>query len=365
MASAVLAIGGCQSSSASDEPEIAPLAEAVRLRIGEQAEPRVVEIHGATDESDATFTFQLTSEPIRRSANVVPVPVRRIVCLSSTHLGFLAELEALDVVVGVSLLNHVANADIRRKVESGEVLTLGVDAQLDVERLIALDPDVVVAFGLTPSDLDPFAPAIAAGIPVILCADYTEPTPLGRAEWIKFFGLLVGKEELAERRFQAIREEYLRLTALARGASTKPTVFLNSSYQGIWYQAGGQSYMAKFLEDAGAKYLWKEDQSDRVLPLDFEAVLMKASTADYWLNPGFWSTLADGLSNDPRYSSFQAFQSGAVYNHNRLGDLSTGNDFFERGAARPDLVLADLLHIFHPELLPDHQAVWYHRLAKE
>lgn len=361
----VLGLVGCTNSAASVGSELPPLEEATRFRLGREGDDFVIEIHGATDDSDATFTYRLARDRNQRSAQTVPAPARRIVCLSSTHLGFLAELDALDTLVGISLLNHIANADIRAKIDAGAVVSVGIGASVDVEKLITLDPDVVVAFGLSPADLDPLAPVMNADIPVILCADYTEPTPLGRAEWIKFFGLLVGKEELANRRFEEVCSEYKRLAAMGHDAKTKPTVFLNASFQGIWYQPGGDSYMARFLADAGAEYVWAGDRDSRVLRLDFEAVLRKAGKADFWLNPGFWSSLADGLANDSRYASFQAFQTGNVFNHNRLGDLTTGNDFFERGAARPDLVLADLLHIFHPELLPDHQPIWYHRLPKE
>lgn len=344
--------------------EPVPFSDAENVRVWAAGPDRIVEIRGAFDDATTPFTFRLTPARGRRSAETVAAPVRKIVCLSSTHLGFLRELGSLEVVAGVSLPQHAADAEIRERIAAGAVAALGEGAQLDVERLIELDPDAVLAFGVAEADLDPFGPVRRAGIPVVLCADYTERTPLGRAEWIRFFGMLVGKEEEADRRFAEIRSSYRALAERARQASPKPTVLVNASFQGVWYLPGGESYMARFLEDAGARYLWSDDRSARVLRLDFESALVQGAEADYWLHPGVWSSLADGLANDERYRLFRAFREGRVYNHNKLGDVVQGNDFYERGAVRADLVLADLVWIFHPDLVEGHAPVWYHRLPE-
>lgn len=360
---------GCQGRTGTPKAPtggvVVSLSDARHFEIRQDGEDRIVHIRGAWDDARSRISCRLVRDRSRRSAQAIVVPAKRIVCLSSTHLGFLQELGSLEVVAGVSLLQHVANAEIRGKIESGRIATVGEGAQLDVERLIAMNPDVVLAFGVSAGDLEPFGPVQRAGVPVIACADYTEDTPLGRAEWIKFFGLLVGKEELAEQRFAQVRSAYNALAEKGRKVEPKPTVLVNASFQGVWYAPGGGSYMARYLADAGARYLWADDTSQRVLRLDFETVLAKGSGAEYWLHPGFWSSLADGLANDERYRLFRSFQTGNVFNHNRLGDLTTGNDFFERGVARPDLVLADLVWVFHPDLVPGHRPIWYHRLAEK
>ena len=126
---------------------------------------------------------------------------------------------------------------------------------------------------------------------------------------------------------------------------------------------GGRSYVARLLEDAGADYLWKDDTTRGTLHLDLEAVLARAAGADYWLNPGRWTSLAEGRVHDPRHALFAPFRNGGVWNNN-AATCGAGNDFFEKGASRPDWILADLIAIFHPERMPGHRFRWYRRLEE-
>lgn len=361
------ALAGCGRKAA---PLPTPAAGGVRFAYarGLQIEPApdgyVLRLSAHFDDARQSITYRL-GESLERDGRTIQLPVRRMICLSSTHLGFLAEIDSLDGVVGVMSRSTVASQQVLDAIDAGTMREVGEGPQFDVETALALRPDLVVIFGVSESDLETYRALERAGIPVLVCADYTESTPLGRAEWVKLFGLLTGKLKVAEARFGEIRDAYEELAKESRIAEPKPTVLLNAAFQGVWYVPGGDSYMAHFLADAGTRYLWADDRDERVKHLSFEAVLAKARDADYWLNVGFWRSLAEGKANDERYALFRPFQAGEVYNHFRDRGGATGSDFYERGAVRPDLVLADLVKIFHPTLVPDHSFIWYEKLPAE
>src|SRR5262249_21380263 len=145
----------------------------------------------------------------------------------------------------------------------------------------------------------------------------------------------------------------------------RPTVFANTPYQGTWFMPGGKSYLAQFFADAGADYLWKDDPSTGSVSLSFESVFDKAADADFWVNAGFfWTQKADALADDSRCEHVAAFNSGQVYTNNGHVNANGGSDCFESGVADPDRILADLVKIFHPDLLPDHELYYYRQLPE-
>lgn len=344
-----------------------PLRHARRFVIRQNRDFVAVEIRGPWQGSPAVFRYVLLprDQPIPEGIderNVVRVPVERIVCTSTTFLPALDMLQALDRLAGVSRVQDICSPTVLERIQSGHVQDVGPVTNVNREVLLELAPDVVFTFGVNEGDLTGFDPVIKAGIPVVVAADYMEETPLGRAEWIKFFALFVGKQSEADVIYQEIESRYQSLVALAKTADHRPTVMLESSYQGTWFIPGGRSYVARFLRDAGANYPWSDDQTQGSLRLGFEAVLEKSHDADFWLNTGTWRSVRDAVDQDPRYLHFRPLAEGRTYNHNARTNAHGGNDFFETGPSRPDLVLADLIKIFHPELLPDHVLVWYRRL---
>jgi len=185
---------------------------------------------------------------------------------------------------------------------------------------------------------------------------------LSRAEWGKFIALFFNKEAQAEQVFTQTAAQYEKLAKLAASVRMKPTVVVNVNYQGTWYMDGGKTYVAQFLEDAGATYLWADNSDVGEVMLSFEEVFNKAADADYWINTGFWNSAREALADDERYGEFAAFKNNHVYNNNARSNAKGGNDYFESGIANPDVILEDLIKIFHPELLPDHQLYYYHQL---
>jgi iron complex transport system substrate-binding protein len=202
------------------------------------------------------------------------------------------------------------------------------------------------------------------GVPVLLNADFLETSPLGRAEWVKFTAALLNREREGDSIFQQIVHRYDSLKGLAGGVQERPQVFSGIVYGDVWYMPGGKSWAAQFLADAGADYLWRETESAGSLPLPFEGVYARAHQAPFWINVADTRSLAALAAADNRYRRFRAWQQGQVYTYTNKTNPGGGLEYLELGYARPDLVLADLIKILHPELLPDCSLYFYQRLPE-
>lgn len=296
-------------------------------------------------------------------ATVIEVPRTSLVTMSTTYLPFVVELGLLDHLVGVDSADFVTTEAVREKYSAGDLVMIGTEAQVNVEVALDLDPSLIMAYGTGFPEYDAYPFLMDAGLPVVLNAEFLETTPLGRAEWLKYIALYYNLEATGEELFDNIAGQYNELAALVADVQDKPTVFANTPWDGTWYMPGGKSFMAHMLADAGADYLWSEDESTSSLFLDFETVFERAADADIWINAGgFWFSLDDALAEDERFANFAAFENGDVWSNNLALNESGGNDFWEGGVANPHLVLADLIAIFHPELLPDHEFVYYRQL---
>ena len=285
----------------------------------------------------------------------------RIVVTSTTHLPYLELLGLEDRLVGFPSTQYISSERVRKLVDSGKITDLGPDGSINLELLISVQPDVVFAFdmGSESASLDKMQ---ESGIKVIYNADFLEPTTLGRAEWIKFFGYYFGLEEKADSIFSAISDRYDSLKNLTSTVSQKPTVLSGIMYGDVWFMPGGQNYGAKFFEDAGATYLFDSDTTTGWLEISFESVYDIASDADFWIGVGSFDSLGELKNEDVRYASFRPFKSGNVFNYSKRRSPFGGFDIFESGYARPDRVLADLIFVFHPELLPGYETYYYKRL---
>lgn len=293
---------------------------------------------------------------------IIEVPVSTAVSMSTTYLPHFVELGLLDSLIGTDVFDFIYSPEVRERIDAGDIQEVGGGSAVDVELLLSMEPDVVFTFGSGSPDWDAHPVLLAAGIPTVLNADFMETTPLGRAEWVKFTSLFFNAEADANALFETIETAYTDLSELAAGEADRPTVLVNAMYGDTWYVSGGASFMAQLIADAGGDYLWADDDSTGSLALSFEAVLDRAQAADVWLNPNFWFSLADGLNEDERYASFDAFASGSVFNNVARVTPMGGNDAFETAALHPEQLLADLIAIFHPALLPDHSFNFYVQL---
>ena len=190
-----------------------------------------------------------------------------------------------------------------------------------------------------------------SGIPVIYNGDWVEQSPLGKAEWIKLFGALYGKEKEAKLFFDKIVNDYNEALALVKDVKNYPTVMSGVMYQDVWYTPQGQSWMAIYFRDAKADYLWKDTEGTGSLSLSYEAVLDKAVDASFWINPAQYESLGELEKANPHYAKFSAFKHKNVYSFAPRKGATGGSVFYELGPTRPDLILKDLIYILHPEVL--------------
>ncbi len=292
---------------------------------------------------------------------VVEVPVRRSVVLSSTFVAFMEQLDAIDTLVGFGELQRLHSPTIHRAAAAGRIVEVGQGPNLHIETILDLQPEIIFTFA-SGGFYDVHPKLIEAEFKVAVCAEYMESHPLGRAEWIKFFALFLGKEKKAMALFSALEQRYLHLAAMADKVTMRPSVVTNTPFQGRWHVAGGQSYVGRFLADAGAEYIWADTSHTGAIPMDIELVYERGVEAKYWLNTGIWQSLNDAKQSDPRLGGFKALKAKNLYNNNRRVNKAGGNDFWESGMMAPDVILADLIRIFHPELLPEHELYYYQRL---
>lgn len=292
---------------------------------------------------------------------IVQTPVEKIVCTSTTHIPLLDFLDETHTLAGFPGTDHISSPKARALIESGEIVSMGTETSMNIERLLEIGPEVLMDYAMQ-GENNYVKLAKNAGITVVYNADYLEETPLGRAEWIKFAGLLFDKSDMADSIFNTIATAYDSLRTLASTVDEKPTVFSGIMYGDTWFLPGGRNSGAIFLNDAGANYLWKDTQSDGSLKLNFENVFSKAHNADYWIGVADFRSFQALKNANRRYSEFQAFKSKQVYTYNAQIGAKGGFTFFELGYARPDIVLADLIKILHPELLPAYEMYFYKRL---
>ncbi|MEO9869350.1 ABC transporter substrate-binding protein [Ekhidna sp.] len=298
------------------------------------------------------------TKPIRYLLDKAP---KKIVCTSTSHLPFFEMLGEEKLVIGFPNLNYISSEVFLKQAEQGLLTDLGPDGSMNMELLLGINPDAVIAFdmGGESKTLDKIQ---EAGIPVYYNSDFLEQSPLGRAEWIKFFGALLNKEKEADSIFSEIEKEYLRVKKLASTAENKSSILSGVVYGDTWFLPGGNNWAATFFSNAGAAYLWDSDTTSGWLELSFEAVYEKGNDAEYWIGTSTLNSKDEMLGQDSRYSSFKAFEQDKVFNYSKKRGPNGGYDFFESGYSRPDLVLSDLVKIVHPELLPDYQTVYFQKL---
>lgn len=306
-----------------------------------------------------------TPAPEGIDAPVIEVPVQRVVAMSTTFLPHVVTQGLLDKLVAVDTVMFASTPEVLAKQQAGDLPEVGGGGsglEPNIEQLIDLEPDLVMTQKFSADDTG-FGMMEQAGLPVVLNADFLDTSPLGQAEWGKFIALFFNTEAVAEAAFAGVQARYDALKNLVADVATKPTVLASTPFGSTWYMPGGHSYLGQLLADAGAAYLWAHDESAGSLFLDFETVLDRAAEADFWVNT-YQTSLADLLAADERFADFAAVQAGQVYTNNARQNANGGSEYYESGAANPDVILADLVKIFHPDLLPDHELYYYMPLGE-
>lgn len=314
---------------------------------------------------DVTYRYAFINEKsgfIPSDANeIVHLPVSRVVCLSTTHIAFIDLLSETSKIVGVSGVQYISNEHIDKRVNDGLIKDVGYEQAINIELIMSIKPDIVFSYGVGAEAAGYLHKLKELKIPVVFIGDYLEDSPLGKAEWIKAFGMIFGKAELADSLFYQMADEYCRTAKLVKEVQTKPKVFINLPWNEVWYFPGSQGYMARLIGDAGGDYLMNDLPGNRSHPYSIESALVRAMDADIWINTGSYVSLQQIGDAFPRLKSIPAYQNGMVFNNNLRSLPSGGNDFWESGAVSPHLVLKDLVSIFHPGII-SHQMVYYKQL---
>lgn len=321
----------------------------------------LMDIQDPQNEESTRFQYALVErgtkpEGIPADYTVIEIPVRSAICMTSLQLSNFIKLGAEDKVVGITSTRHLFNQTVNKQLKEGKTAKIGIEGNFDNEVIMSINPDLIL---ISPFKRGGYETMKDVGIPLVPHLGYKETTPLGQAEWIKFVGLLLGMEKEANDKFSAIEKRYNELKALTTEGQVKkrPIVFSGEIHGGNWYAVGGKSFLAQLFKDAGADYFLKDDDRSGGVTLDFETIYNQADDADYWriVNsyPGTYSYEAL-KEQDSRYADFRAFkEKGVIYCNMRE------KPFYESMPTEPEVVLADLLHIFHSDLLPDHTPVYY------
>ncbi|SKC04256.1 ABC transporter substrate-binding protein [Dyadobacter psychrophilus] len=330
---------------------------------------KLVKIMSPFEKATDTMSFVLlqrgTPKPAGyQNAQIIQIPIQSLVPMSSMHIGLVGYLSAEHIVTGMGNLTYVSSEKIRARIKSGDIKEVGKDQGLNEELLIAMHPDLVMTIGSPVSKINRYQSLKQAGIPVMINSEWIETTPLARAEWVKLMAALLNRESEVNTKFSESEKEYARLVKLAKSSKTQPSLVSGMNSKDAWFVPSGSGYVSRFFRDAGARYHWADTKATGSLPLNFEAVYPVALNADFWLNVGILGVKSkrELLDKDQRYADFKAFKAGNIFTHNKRQAANGANDYWESGAVNPHVVLADLIKILHPELLPGHTLFYYQKL---
>ena len=358
--------GGSKTSSLQAEGDTIRMKYSSLLQIVKHADYTVVTIRNPWDTLKVLHTYLLADreKPLPEhlpEGTVVRTPLQKSVIYSSVHCSLWSELDELKGIGGVCGLEYIKLPQIQEGCRNGSIVNVGNSMNPDIERIIDLRPDAIL--------LSPFENSGGYGrvgklnIPIIECADYMETSALGRAEWMRLYGLLLGKEAQADSLFAGIEKEYLTLTQQVKSQNLKrPTVISEMKNSSAWYIPGGNSTMGRLYQDAGADYVFASLSNSGSVPLAFETVFDRGGNADIWLikyNQPQDKTFSELERDYAPYARFKAFQDRKVYGCN-----TNHVPFYEESPFHPELLLKDLIKIFHPELLPDYDLKYFSNLAE-
>jgi iron complex transport system substrate-binding protein len=352
--------------------QISTIHQARRFTIEKTSDYTVLTIinpwQGATNVINKWYLVQ-KGKPIPPGVNekeIIRVPVSSIICMSTTYIPMIMALGATETIKGISGTSLIFNDTVRALVDSGRITDIGYEDNLNKELLIKISPELLITYGVGSEAAGYMNKVRELGVKVLFNADYLETDPLAKAEWIKLFGSLYGREKEADEIFSAIAERYTGLrTYIAESITDRPKILLGYPWKDTWFISPGNSFSSTLLSDAGGDYLWKDTRSEVSMPMGVENVWYKALKADFWINPGTASTINEIIALDNRLGELPCVSQGNIFNNNKRVRSDVGNDYWESGSLNPDVILKDLASILHPKLFPGYVPVYYKKLKKQ
>ena len=293
----------------------------------------------------------------------IKIPVEKVGINSTTHIGFISVLDKLKSIKAATSLSLFYNQDFNDRIDKGEVQSLGI-SRIEKELLIDQELDVLFTYAIDAASYNEVEKLRSLGQNVVLINEFIEENPINKANWLEVIALFYGENEVtkAKHYLNNIEMQYFSLKEIAKDAINKPKVMLGMPWKGNWYISGVNTYQANFISDAGANYQWEELVDYGSLPVAIEKVLVNSIDADFWLNPGSYKNKRDILELDERFNKINAFEESSIYSHYNRSNLKGANDYWESGVVEPNVILADLIYIFHPSLLQEHKSKYYFRI---
>lgn len=314
---------------------------------------------GAEGETRSLFMARNGEKPPKSfKGQVLEGDAERIVCLSSSYIAMLDALGETDRVAGVSGMDFITNPYIQENRD--RIADVGYDGNTDYERLLASAPDIVLLYGITgASGME--AKLKELRIPFMYIGEYMEESPLGKAEWCVPVAEIIGCRERGIEIFNRIPKRYDSLKTIAARVPERPDVMVNIPYGDAWIMSPPGSYMGRLITDAGADYIYPGDTTEVSRTIDIEEAYKLVNECDYWINTGRVTSKAALLAELPKFADVPCLKEGRVYNNNLRINRYGGDDFWESGIMHPDIILEDLINIFHPGLLGEPKPLYYYR----
>lgn len=363
---------GCKQevSGEKGEVETLPLKYAKGFTIFRGKDFWEIEVTQPWTGSDQTFRYLVLEENAEKPAGefsaFVQLPIEKIILTSTTQIPHLDLLNSTEKLIGFPQVDLISSPKAWELINSGKVTDLGSGPSANTEMVIDLNPDFILISTLG-EDLRYMDLLAQAGVPALINGEYVEQHPLGRAEWIKFTGVLLGKYEESVAVFETIETEYLEAEKLVENLTetNRPTVLSGVMYQDIWYAPASESWGAQILKNAGGRYVFGDQPGTGSLQLNYEFVLENALETDFWIGSADFADLESMGKSEPRYQAFQPFKSGKIFTYTLKKGPKGGLEYFELGYMRPDLILKDLIKILHPNLLPAYELYFYRQLDEK
>ncbi len=339
---------------------------ATGFNIIDQTDYREVIINEPFKDAVLTRYYLVTDNnvPTPDDGTKLVIPLKHIGIASCTHIGFMEALDLLDRISGICLPNSIYSSQMRTRYESGDAIDMGDAMKIDPEKALLANADAIMISGYGQGDVNP-EKLNKVGITVIYNNEWTEHTPLGRAEWIKLVGALFCKDSLANDIFSRVESEYLAASNSELTTHNSrlhlPTIMSGNNFRGTWYMSSGDSWTGRLYADAGADYYFKNDSTQGSIPLSIESVLQHFGDADVWVGSNGHS-LEELAQSDKKHTWFKAYKNHRVYNfYRRQNDLGA-NDYWERGVVHPEEILKDLIWALYPEEHTDYQPIYIRQL---
>jgi len=331
---------------------------------GEKTRFEIIDNWSSSEDNTNSYTFVASTD---NKSNVlkstgIKYPVKRVVCMSTSHIAYMKALGLTNLIVGISGKQYISDKDVLSGIENGTIYDIGYEGSLNYELLLKLNPDVVFTYGIMGENNIYIDKIKELGIDVIALGDYLEDHPIGKLEYLKLFGSIFNCSQRADSIYNSIKSRYFSLKESVSAIAEKPKILLNAPWKEVWYIPGKLNYMSVLINDAGGELILSEDDASKSIAHNLEEVYQNAMIADFWLNPNNFTSLEELRKSNPLFKNIPSLKSGKVFNNNKRETLQGGSDFWETGVIEPDVILNDLINILHPEAVSKRELRYYRRL---